>query len=270
MGISAERNVLITTGDGITLDARILKVECSRAAILLVHGFGVDLHEEGTFDTLVERLADNCLSAMRFSFRGHGTSGGKQEEMTISGERLDRLAAYETMIKQLNPPYVIIAASFGAVSTLLELVMLRPKPTCLVLWNPVLDIDSVFIHPTTPWGHQNFGQKAFDFAAHSGHAVVDGVFRAGHLLFKEMLLYPGNLGVRHLQGIPTLILHGTADSYVPFASSKAVASLSNVWLVEISDSDHGFPEPDDEERAVSETVTWIDTLISGTDSNGHE
>ena len=152
MGISAERDLIMTSGDGVELDARILKVECSRAAIMLVHGFGVDLHEEGTFDVLVERLAETSFSEMRFSFRGHGDSGGKQEEMTISGERLDLLAAYETLTKQLKPPYVIIAASFGAVSTLLELGTLRPMPTGLVLWNPVLDIDSVFVHPTTPWG----------------------------------------------------------------------------------------------------------------------
>lgn len=261
MGISAERDLIMTSGDGITLDARILKVECSRAAIMLVHGFGVDLHEEGTFDVLVERLAETSFSEMRFSFRGHGDSGGKQEEMTISGERLDLLAAYETLTKQLKPPYVIIAASFGAVSTLLELGTLRPMPTGLVLWNPVLDIDSVFVHPTTPWGQQNFGQEAFEVASNAGHTVVDGVFRAGHLLLKEMLLYPGNLGLKYLQGIPTLILHGTADSYVPISSSNAVASLRNVRVVEIFDSDHGFPEPDDEARAVSETVRWIDTLI---------
>lgn len=269
MEMSAEHKVLITSPDGFTLDARILKVDSSRAAVLLVHGFGVDLHEEGTFDVLVERLADSCFSEMRFSFRGHGSSSGKQEETTISGERLDLFAAYEMMVNQLNPPYAIVAASFGAVSTLLELERLRPKPTCLVLWNPVLDIQSVFVHPITPWGKQNFGQRAFDVAAQQGHTVVDGVFRAGQLLLKEMQLYSGNIGLSHLQSISTLILHGTADTYVPFESSKTVASLSNVRLVEVTGSDHGFPKPDDENRVLSETVAWINTHL-GLDSDGHD
>jgi len=261
MGLSEERKAVLTSADGVTLDARIIHVQSSRGAILLVHGFSVDLHEEGTFDTLAERLAKSGLSAVRFSFRGQGESDGTQEEMTISGERLDFLAAYDALTKQVNPPYGIVAASFGAVSTLLELGKLQPRPGGLVLWNPVLDIESVFVHPTTPWGRLNFGQKAFDIARRNGYIVVDGVFRAGDALFKEMRLYPGNLGLLHLQGIPTVIFHGTEDTYVPLATSRSVSALRNVQVVEVPGSDHGFPAPENEERVVSQTVAWFDTLF---------
>src|ERR1051325_10062982 len=90
----------ITAADGVALDARALRFEGAGGAVLLVHGFSVDLHEEGTFDKLVQALARRRLSTVRFSFRGHGESAGKQEEMTIAGERLDLSSAYRAMVEQ--------------------------------------------------------------------------------------------------------------------------------------------------------------------------
>ncbi len=269
MELDIERPVSFVSRDGVSLDARVFRAEHSRGTLLLVHGFSVDLHEEGAFDRLVQRCSEESFSTIRFSFRGHGKSGGTDEEMTIAGERLDLVAAYETMTKSLNPPYAILAASFGAVSTLLELGNLAPRPAALVLWNPVLDIDAVFVHPSTVWGRENFGQRAFDNASQAGYTNVDGVFRASNILLNEMRLYPDNLGHTHLQGIPTLIFHGTKDSYVPLASSEAVSALPNVELIEVLNSDHGFPEPQCEERVVADTVGWINTLFEGGEFRGN-
>ncbi|MFE2846029.1 hypothetical protein ACFXKS_21175 [Streptomyces scopuliridis] len=48
----------------------------SRGTVLLVHGISSDLDEGGGFVRLADRLAAHGLTAVRFSFRGHGTSGG--------------------------------------------------------------------------------------------------------------------------------------------------------------------------------------------------
>lgn len=252
-----ERKTSIKSTDGLVLDARLVKTRRSIVSVLLVHGFGVDLHEEGTFDTLAKRLIQNEASVARFSFRGHGKSAGTQEGMTISGERLDLTAAYHWMTRCLPPPYAILAASFGAVSTLLQLRALQEQPARLVLWNPVLDVGSVFVTPTTAWGKKNFGPTALARATSQGFSLVDDSIRVGQVFLEETALYPGNLGASNLSSVPTLVLHGTEDSYVPIASSRRIASMPTVRFVEIPDSDHGFPDPASEEAAVAEAVRWL-------------
>ncbi|MCB9848511.1 MAG: alpha/beta fold hydrolase [Phycisphaeraceae bacterium] len=254
-----EHETSLKSVDGLVLDARLIEVKHSVTSVLLVHGFGVDLHEEGTFDVLATRLAEAKVSVARFSFRGHGKSAGTQEGMTISGERLDLTAAYNWMTRRLSPPYAILAASFGAVSTLLQLRSIHSKPARLVLWNPVLDLDAVFVAPTTVWGKKNFGKSALAKATSQGYSIVDGSIRVGQVFLEETALYSGNLGVLALSSVPTLVLHGTDDSYVPIASSRQVADMPNVRLVEIRDSDHGFPDTASEETAITEAVRWLTT-----------
>ena len=92
------------------------------------------------FVRLADRLASEGFAVLRFSFRGHGHSGGTQRGVTIAGEMLDLQAATELALRGYGPPLRIVAASFGAVSTLLSLPYLRERLAALVLWNPVLDL----------------------------------------------------------------------------------------------------------------------------------
>lgn len=252
-----EERITIKSLDGLDLDARLLRQQRSTISVLLVHGFGVDLHEEGTFDVLAERLFENKASVARFSFRGHGASAGTQDGMTISGERLDLSAAYRWMTSCLPGPYSILAASFGAVSTLLQLRALNPKPLRLVLWNPVLDLDAIFVNPVTSWGKKNFGAKALEQAIRQGYSKVDGAFHIGQVFLEEVRLFSGNLGLLNIGELQTLVVHGAKDSYVPISSSRSLAQKHNVRLIEIPHSDHGFPDPESEQIAMRETVPWL-------------
>lgn len=252
-----ERKQTIKSIDGFALEARLLKPKQPGFSVLLVHGFGVDLHEEGTFDALAEQLWEQNVCVARFSFRGHGASSGTQDGMTISGERLDFAAAYRWMTTCTSPPYYILAASFGAVSTLLQLEALGPQPSRLVLWNPVLDLGAVFVDPLTSWGQKNFGGKALAQARREGYSIVDESFRVGQVFLEEVRLYPGNLGISHLSDLPTLLIHGAEDSYVPIASSRLIAGKRNVKFIEIPGSDHGFPDTTSEQAAISHTVRWL-------------
>lgn len=252
-----EKRKTIRSLDDMRLDARLLKAKRPIGSVLLVHGFGVDLHEEGTFDEVTRHLAERDLSVARFSFRGHGQSGGTQEGMTIAGERMDLSAAYAWLTANLAPPYAILAASFGAVATALQLGALRPAPEALLLWNPVLNLQHVFVEPTTSWGKQNFGRKALSVAREKGYALVDGSFRAGFVLMEEFQLYQGNLGSQRLRTQHTLIYHGTSDTYVPIGDSRHLIAYHNIELKEVEGAGHGFPEPDSEEAVIKGSVTWL-------------
>jgi alpha/beta superfamily hydrolase len=51
------------------------------------------MDEGGMFVRLADRLAAKGFDLLRFSFRGHGHSGGTQIGLTIAGEMLDLQAA---------------------------------------------------------------------------------------------------------------------------------------------------------------------------------
>lgn len=231
--------------DGIPLDARLLRIDGAVASVLLAHGFAVDLHEMGAFDTLTTALAEAGLNVFRFTFRGHPGSGGTQEGVTISGERLDLQAAYRWLTENLPGPYVVLGASFGGVSTTLQLASLQPPPIGLVLWNPALELPKVL------------GEDTLDTARQSGYAELRGDLRLGVVLLEERALFPGNLGRAYLGAVPTAIFHGTEDSMVPIAWARTATEAPNVELIEIVGSEHGFHEPEYEHEVVAKTVEWI-------------
>jgi len=235
----------IVSSDGIKLDAIVHRPDAPTGSVLLAHGFSADLHEEGAFDLLTERLVDTGIAVVRFSFRGHGKSEGAQTEMTITGERRDLIAAYEWMTENLPGPYGLLGASFGGVSTTLEHENLRPKPSFLALWNPALEIGHVF------------GSDLLDGARRTGYVQVNPNFRIGLPFIEEREYYHGNLGLHHLGGVPALIVHGTNDVQVPLASSIAAATVPHVDLVILHGASHGFHDPRWEEEAVRVTVDWV-------------
>ena len=104
------------------------------------------------FVRLAERLAAAGFDVVRFSFRGHGGSAGTQRGVTIAGECLDLQAVIEWVRGRFAGPILIVAASFGAVSTLLSLPWLTEGVHRLVLWNPVLDLRHTFLEPELAWG----------------------------------------------------------------------------------------------------------------------
>jgi pimeloyl-ACP methyl ester carboxylesterase len=166
--------------------------------------------------------------------------------MTISGERLDLTAAYRWMVANLPGPYGLLGASFGGVSTTLQLASLRPAPSCFALWNPALEISNVF------------GDDRLEIAREHGYVAPHNGYRIGQVLIEERALFPGNLALDRLDGsVPTLIVHGTEDVLVPLASSRNATAAPNVELVVLEGAAHGFHDPVWEAEAVRATVDWV-------------
>ncbi|WP_162240329.1 alpha/beta fold hydrolase, partial [Nocardia arizonensis] len=91
-------HVTVHSADGVRLDTALhpASSDAARGAVLLVHGITVDMGEGGgMFIRLAEQLAAAGFDVMRFSFRGHGDSGGTSRGVTVAGECLDLQAAVE-------------------------------------------------------------------------------------------------------------------------------------------------------------------------------
>lgn len=150
----------VAASDGVELDAIIHQQDGRfRPTVILAHGITVDMDEGGMFVRLADRLARAGFTTVRFSFRGHGRSGGTQRGATIAGEMLDLDAFVGHARANYPSPLAVVAASFAAVPVALSLPYLHDL-AALVLWNPVLDLRRTFTQPELPWGVDNFGARA--------------------------------------------------------------------------------------------------------------
>lgn len=253
----------IASIDGLQLEAAVHSPSSqSHGTVVLAHGITADMDEGGMFVRLADNLAVSGLTAVRFSFRGHGRSGGTQEGVTIAGEMLDLQAVLKQAEQEYPGPLFIVAASFGAVATLLSLPYLEDRLAGLVLWNPVLDLTRTFLAPELPWGLANFTGDARRQLDVKGYLTVDGCFRLGRVLFEELGRY--NPSARFIESErPALVIHGDRDSYVSYNVARKAASVrGNCQFHSVTGSDHGFDSREYEDEAIATTVGWIDALAA--------
>lgn len=260
-GAVSERQLQeIISVDGLRLEAAVHPAAGGPGGtVVLVHGITVDMDEGGMFVRLADGIAASGLTAVRFSFRGHGRSGGTQEGVTIAGEMLD-LQAVLAQAERVRPgPLFIVAASFGAVPTLLSLPYLEDHLAGLVLWNPVLDLAGTFLAPELPWGLENFAAARRQLSE-QGYLTVDGEFRLGRVLFEEFGRYdPVSRFLASER--PALVIHGDRDTYVSYDIARdAAAARRNCRFYPITGSDHGFDSREREDEAITVTLGWLSDL----------
>ncbi|MFE9575321.1 alpha/beta hydrolase family protein [Nocardia sp. NPDC006044] len=250
----------VVSDDGIRLDAAVHPAQsgASRGVVLLVHGITVDMDEGGgMFVRLAERLSAAGFEVVRFSFRGHGASGGTQRGVTIAGECLDLQAAVSYVQQRFTGRLSIVAASFGAVSTALSLPWLADGLHRLVLWNPVLDLRHTFLEPELAWGVENFGPQQQKHLQDSGFLRVDGEFELGRVLFGEFEVYRPTEQLL-ASAIPMLIVHGDQDTAVSYTVAAELArTRPDTLLHTVVGSDHGFDSREREDEAIEVTVDWL-------------
>ncbi|WP_262391682.1 alpha/beta hydrolase [Nocardiopsis sp. CNR-923] len=211
------------------------------------------------FVRLADTLSDSGFNVIRFSYRGHGKSGGTPRDVTIAGEMLDLQSVIEHALDMWPEPLSVLAASFGAVSSSLLLPVLGDRIDSLVLWNPVLDLERTFLHPELPWGVENFGPDQQRELGASGQLLIDGEFPISPVMWREFSLYDP-LSAYTSSRVPSLVVHGDQDSYVSYdiarvaASSRTDTDFHTVW-----GSDHGFDSTEREDEAIRVSVDWLDT-----------
>lgn len=252
--------LILNSADGVAIEAATDTAApgTRRGAVLLVHGITVDMDEGGgMFVRLADQLTAAGFDVMRFSFRGHGGSGGSSCGVTIAGECLDLQTAFDAIRTRFGGPLSVVAASFGAVPTALSLPWLSHDVHRLVLWNPVLDLRRTFLEPELPWGQDNFGRHQLEELAKTGSLAVDGSFDLGRVLFLEFTVHdPFEVFVN--SQVRTLVVHGDQDTAVSYeVATDAVAKRPGTQLHTVVGSDHGFDSRAREDEAITVTVDWL-------------
>jgi len=225
--------------------------------ILLVHGIINDKDEDGNFTKLAKKFSKLGYNAFRFDFRGHGDSEGNSEDVTVKGELNDlenSIKIYDQILES-ESKYIIIASSFGAVSSILYTSNHEERIEKLVLWNPVLDFEKTFLKAETPWGKTFFNEKGFSELKKKGYITVPTTdFRFGKKLIEEFKKIKPFQILSSFK-IPVLTIHGTIDQSVPYSVSKKYGVPNSLSKFISHKSDHCFVGI--EKEVIKETIEWV-------------
>lgn len=235
------------------------------AATVLVHGGGVTREEGGFFARLAAGLAGAGSPTLHFDFRGHGESEGRQEDLTIAGVVNDiRAAVAYVRAATRSGPVNLVGASFGGGISAFFAYRYPGQVRRLVLINPLLDYKKRFIDDKPEWRDDQISEDAGRALTEQGFLPHSPTFRLGRPLLNEVFYLDPRRSLTEL-AVPTLIVHGTKDTFIPVSSSRAAVgeiARANARLIEIEGAQHGIAVHDDPGYRDPQTQQWQASVVS--------
>ena len=215
---------------------------------IVVIGHGVTGNKDRPFVVaLAEGLAKAGLTAMRFSFSGNGTSGGKFTESTISKE-VEDLGAVIDALKDRKICYVGHSMG-GAVGVLRAATDSRIKALISL---------AGMVH-TKAFAEREFGMvkpgEGFmwdDPNCPLSKGYMEDMGRIGSVLNEAPKIQ-----------VPWLLVHGTEDDVVSIQESREIFARANELkqLVELKGANHVFAG-EHTAPMVAEVVKWVQARFS--------
>lgn len=252
-------NTTIRTLDGLNLRGT-LTVPGSPIdrAVVLVHGGGVTREEGGFFTRLATGLGEVGVASLRFDLRGHGDSDGDQAELTLAAILNDIRAAIHHLREMTGAQAVsLLGASFGGGICAYYAAKRPDEVTRLVLLNPQLDYKKRTIDSRDYWSNDYLDEDVASTLTEQGFIQFTPTFKHGRALLNEVFWLSPHLSLGEITA-PTLIVHGTKDTFVPIESSRAAVTQLRAehQLVEIEGSQHGFAVHDDPQYLEPQSQEW--------------
>ncbi len=249
-----ETNHIFTSFDGTKLEGTLnLPDKNVDRLVILVHGITSSRDELGLFSGLAKYLSNNGVASFRFDYRCHGVNSQAMETMTLAGIVNDIEAAYLCATELLKPSSIYaIGMSFGGGLTVYWASTTSATVQSVVLLAPVIDYKEDVLGQHGLIDGSTLNNEAINALLDHGCVETDGI-PYGSALLNELPYINGIAGLKGLR-CRSLILHGDADSIVPYSLSEKFARLSSQCkLVNIAGTDHGFGVPGDEDLTSPET-----------------
>lgn len=219
----------------------------SDAVVILVHGITSSRDEFGLFSGLAAHLANEGLPSFRFDYRCHGKSDRPMEAMTLSGIVNDVESAAALSLRQAGVLCAhVVGMSFGGGLSAFWAATTEITVRSVVMLAPVVDYEEDVLGQHGAILDGKLTENAARLLQRQGYLELDGI-RYGSALLNELRFISGKAGLRQLR-CASLIIHGDADSIVPYSSSQRFAVMhERCELVNVPGTDHGFGVGDDED-----------------------
>ena len=201
------RDLKIATADGETLHAWWLERDAPRAHIVFFHGNGGNLSL--WLDILLE-MWSRGFSVFAVDYRGYGASSGTTSEQGLYQDAAASVGVFNEQLRQQGVPVIYWGRSIGA-PVAAHAATVSP-PDALVLETAMPDVRSVLRTNPVLWA----------------------------LSFLSSYQFPTARLLESYQG-PLLVVHGDADSIVPFTAGRRVydsAPTTKKTFVSIAGADH--------------------------------
>ncbi|TVL87937.1 alpha/beta hydrolase [Streptomyces sp. SAJ15] len=241
-------------------------VERPAGGVVLVHGGGVTREEGGFFRRLARGIAELAsMGVLRFDLRGHGESEGQQEDLTLAAVTNDIRAAADEIVTRTGKPGQVhlVGASFSGGVSAMAAGAYPEVVRRLVLLNPLLDYKRRFVTEKPYWSGDRLQHEAAHALLTDGFLPHSPTFKLGRPLLNEVFhVAPDDYLGRVRQ--PTLIVHGTKDTFIPVESSRYhLERLGSPTrhLLEIDGAQHGIAMPDDPAYEEPQTRRWQTVVV---------
>lgn len=239
-------------GDELAVVALLTDAPGPRRLAIMLHGgpAGDKNGPEDLYADLARNLAESGISSVRFDFRGCGQSTGRYRDMTIKRQVVELSAVRRFVDTELMPDSLaLVGESYGATIGIRGLE--AGYETVVLLWPCIWLLDGAFESFVTP--------DKMRVAERDGYIIEDG--EEIGIDFLRELVDVGDVGesLREFDLVPTLFIHGDADTEVPFAQSARATGLvtAPTRLVPVAGGDHCLVQPHEREIVHRETVAWL-------------
>jgi uncharacterized protein len=264
--VARHQELNVTALDGLRLAATLVDPGAADRAVVLVHGGGVTREEGGFFTRLADGLAEARVASLRFDLRGHGRSEGRLEDLTLAAVLNDiRVALGEAKRMTSASAVSLLGASFGGGICAYYAAKRPAEVQRLVLFNPQLDYKRRTIDDTPFWVDDRLRPDAAAQLQERGYLERSATMRHGRAIFNEVfwLDVPGALAEI---AAPTLLVHGTKDTFVPFESTLAALPRFRAEhrLLPLDGAQHGFAVHDDPQYLDPQSQRWQADVITAT------
>jgi uncharacterized protein len=248
----------VRTCDGLHLSGTLVLPDGAGQAAVLVHGGGVTREEGGFFARLAAGLAEAGIASLRCDLRGHGDSEGRQEDLTIAGILADIRAAIAGVCSRVGTDRVtLLGTSFSGGICAYYAAQHPAELASLVMLNPLLNYRKRLIDDKPYWRNGQISDEAGRELLNQGYLVHSPTFNLSRPLLNEVFYLQPHTVLGDIQA-PTLIVHGTKDTFIPVESSRwAVQQLTTEHrFLKVEGAQHGFAVHDDPSYANPQSQQW--------------
>ncbi|MBP2333866.1 pimeloyl-ACP methyl ester carboxylesterase [Saccharothrix coeruleofusca] len=251
--------VSIRTLDGLRLRGTLLTANTpAEQAVVMVHGGGVTREEGGFFTRLAAGLAEAGVASLRYDLRGHGESDGRPEESSLAAHLNDiRVALGHLREATGTSSTSLLGASFGGGLAAYYAAKRPDQLTRLVLLNPQLAYKDRYIDQQPHWSRDFLDDAKARELATKGYINHSPTVKHSRALLNEVFWIRPHEVLGEITA-PTLIVHGTEDTFVPVETSRAAVHQLRAQhrLVEIEGAQHGFAVHEDPEYRDPRSREW--------------